>query len=249
MRSYKKQRMTRQQDYKAYKPEDMKQKFKGEILTEKKCINSILRFYELASLSELQDGLTWYTEANKYCAELAKRFDLSIQQVAGLVAVFSPQAGWVENKRYTVSFLYQPNIHVRSQVQTDKAKLILKLHNEADIYNAQSTREAAFKTKAFFKNILNPDLDNSVTIDRHAIASCIQHPDNVSPLDQSYGQLTRVQYEFFQSCYIKAARQVNVLPHQLQAIVWVTYRRIRKLAEHTTETHWKPFTTTNENPF
>lgn len=227
----------------------MKQKFKGDTLTEKKCINSILRFYELASLSEIQDGLTWYAEANKYAKELGKRFNLSIQQVAGLIAVFSPQAGWVENKRYTVSFLYQPNIRVRSQVQTNKAKSILKLNNEADIYNAQSTQDKAFKTKAFFKNILNPDLDDSVTIDRHAIASCIQHPDNVSALDQSYGQLTAQQYEFFQSCYIKAARQVNVLPHQLQAIVWVTYRRIRKLREHDTKTQWQPFTTTEANPF
>jgi hypothetical protein len=225
----------------------MKQKFKGEVLTEKKCINSILRFYELASLSELQDGLTWYAEANKYARELAKRFDLSLQQVAGLIAVFSPQAGWVENKRYTVSFLYSPNVRVRSQVQTNKAKQILKLTNEADIYNAQSINDAAWKTKAFFKNILNPDLDDSVTIDRHAIASCIQRPENVSALDATYGDLTKSQYEFFQSCYIKAARQVNVLPHQLQAIVWVTYRRVRKLREHATDTQWQPFTT--EQPF
>jgi hypothetical protein len=227
----------------------MKQKFKGDVLTEKKCINSILRFYELASISEVKDGLTWYSEANKYARELAARFDISIQQVVGLIAAFSPQAGWVENKRYTVTFLYNPNSRIRSQVQTDKAKLILSYLVESDIYNALSTRGAAYKTKAFFKNILNPDIDSDVTIDRHAIASCLQHPDNVSALDERYGQLTSTQYEFFQNCYIKAARQVNILPHQLQAIVWVTYRRIRKLSEHTTETEWQPFATTDENPF
>lgn len=225
----------------------MKQKFKGGTLTEKKCINSILRFYELASLSELQDGLTWYAEANKYSAELAKRFNLSIQQVVGLIAAFSPQAGWVENKRYAVTFLYNPNLRIRSQVQTDKAKLILNLSIESDIYNALSTRDAAYKTKAFFRNILNPDIDADVTIDRHAIASCIQQPDKVSALDQSYSQLTKKQYEFFQDCYIKAARQVNIFPHQLQAIVWVTYRRLRSLQEHSTDSQWQPFT--NENPF
>ena len=227
----------------------MNQKFKGNVLTEKKCINSILRFYQLSSLSELQDGLTWYSEANKYARELAARFNLSIQQVVGLIAAFSPQAGWVENKRYTVTFLYNPNSRIRSQVQTDKAKVILSLAIESDIYNALSIRDAAYKTKAFYKNILNPDIDADVTIDRHAIASCIQHPDNVSALSAAYGDLTAKQYEFFQACYIKAAKQVNVLPHQLQAIVWVTYRRIRKLSEHTTTTEWKPFATTDENPF
>ena len=227
----------------------MKQKFKGDLLTEKKCINSILRFYSLSSLAEINDGLTWYSEANKYARDLAARFNLSVQQIAGLIAVFSPQAGWVENKRYALTFLYNPNARIRSKVQTDKAKLILTLKIESDIYNAQSTRGAAFKTKAFFKNILNPDIDADVTIDRHAIASCIQHPDNVSALGDEYGQLTAKQYQFFQDCYIKAAKQVNILPHQLQAIVWVTYRRIRKLAEHSTETEWQPFTTTEENPF
>jgi hypothetical protein len=225
----------------------MKQKFKGEVLTQKKCINSILRFYSLASLEENRDGLDWYAEANYYSKELAARFNISVQQAVGLIAAFSPQAGWVENKRYAVSFLYAPNSRVRSQVQTDKAKLILNLTGEGDIYNALSIRGMAYKTKAFFKNILNPDIDSDVTIDRHAIASCIQYPDNVSPLDKRYGNLTKDQYDFFQSCYIKAAKQLDILPHQLQAIVWLTYRRLRSLQEHTTTTEWKPFI--NENPF
>lgn len=225
----------------------MKQKFKGSILTEKKVINSILRFYELSSIEEIKDGLTWYAEANSYAKELAIRFNISISQSVGIIAAFSPQSGWIENKRYALTFLYTPNLRVRSQVQTDKANHILKLTNETDIYNALSICDKAFKTKAFFLNIANPDVDGDVTIDRHAIASCIQHPDNVSALDGSYGHLTKPQYEFFQRCYIKAAKQANILPHQLQAIVWVTYRRIRKLAEHNTKTEWQPFT--NENPF
>lgn len=227
----------------------MKQKFKGQLLTEKKCVNSILRFYKLASISENKEGLDWYIEANKYSKDLAKRFNISIQQVVGLIAAFSPQAGWLENKRYALTFLYKPNSRIRSQVQTDKAKNILSLTSESDIYNALSIQDKAFKTKAFFKNILNPDIDGDVTIDRHAIASCIQFPDNVSALDKSYGHLTKIQYEFFQSCYIKAAKEVNILPHELQAIVWITYRRLRSLQAHGTTTEWKPFATTNENPF
>lgn len=227
----------------------MKQKFKGSVLTQKKCVNSILRFYALASMAENQDGLTWYAQAHDYSKELAARFGITIQQAVGLIAAFSPQAGWVENKRYAVSYLHKPNSRVRSQVQTDKANLILTLKTEGDIYNALSTRDAAYKTKAFFLNILNHDIPTDVTIDRHAIASCIQHPDNVSALDALYGNLTKAQYEFFQAAYITAAKQLDILPHQLQAIVWVTYRRIRKLTEHSTATEWQPFTTTEENPF
>ena len=225
----------------------MKQQYKNEILTERKCINAIIRFHQLATVSEVKDGLNWYTEANEYCRELASRFNISLQQAAGIIAVFSPQAGWTENKRYAVSFLINPKNLLRSMVQVIKAKRILKLTSEDEIYHAQSITGQAFKTKSFFLNILNPDIATDVTIDRHAIAVCIQNPDNVFALSQDYAKYTKAQYTFFASCYIKAAASLDILPHQLQAITWLTYRRLRELRDHEDSNQWKPFT--QENPF
>lgn len=219
-----------------------KQKYKNEELTQRKCVNSILRFYLLATTGELKEGLRWYKDANDYCRELAGRFNITLQQAAGIIAVFSPQAGWTENKRYAVSFLINPKIILRSLIQVKKAKKILTLTSETDIYNAQTVADAAFKTKSFFLNILNPDVATDVTIDRHAIAVCIQHPDNVYALDASYAKPTKGQYDFFQTCYMKAAAELDILPHQLQAITWLTYRRLRELKEHSDSNHWKPFT-------
>ena len=224
-----------------------KQLYKGEMLTALKCINSIIRFYNLATTTELKDGLDWYTTANEYCRELASRFNITIQQAAGIIAVFSPQAGWTENKRYAVSFLINHKNILRSRVQVKKAKKIVTLSSEDDIYNAQTVADAAFKTKSFFLNILNPDVATDVTIDRHAIAVCLQLPDHTFALDQSYAKYTKAQYDFFQTCYIRAAAKLDILPHQLQAITWLTYRRLRELKEHTDSNHWKPFT--EENPF
>lgn len=217
------------------------QTFKREKLTERKCINSILRFYKLASIAELNEGLNWYNEANEYCKGLALRFGITLQQAAGIIAAFSPQTGWAENKRFALSFLYQPNSRVKSLVQTIKAKKILKLLSEGDIFNSLSTNGKAFKTKAFFVNIVNPDVSTRATIDRHAIACCIQHPDNVYALSQNYSQLTAKQYSFFEQCYIKAAKELDILPHQLQAITWTVYRRVRDLKEHSTAKEWQPF--------
>lgn len=218
------------------------QNFKGAKLTKRKLVNSIKRFYAQATAAELIEGLAWYNEANLYCKELASRFNISVSQAAGLIAVFSPQAGWLENKRYALNYLINPSVQLRSQVQQDKAKLILTLKSETDIYNAQSTRGAAFKTKSFFLNISNPDIVTSVTIDRHAIAVCIQDINNVHALDQSYGQLTAKQYAFFESAYLQAANELEILPHQLQAIVWVTYRRLRALKQDQNTNQWVPFT-------
>lgn len=222
------------------------QKFKKETLTERKCINAIIRFYSLANPNELKEGLNWYNEANQYCRELASRFNLTLQQVAGIIAAFSPQAGWTENKRYAVSFLINPKNRLRSLTQDIKARKILKLKSEADIYNSLSVVDRAFKTKSFYLNILNPDIATDVTIDRHAVAVCIQSIDNVYAVGKF--DPTKPQYDFFQSCYIKAASQLDILPHQLQAITWIVYRRMRELKEHSDSNHWKPFTT-DETPF
>ena len=221
----------------------MKQKFKGKYLTEKKCINSITRFYNLATTSELKEGLNWYNDAKQYCIELADRFNVKVSQVAGIIAAFSPQTGWTENKRWTLSFLISPNNWIKNDVQYEKAKAILKLTNEADIYQALSLNGTAWKTKAFFLNMLNPDVTTEVTIDRHAIAACIQSPDKVEALSDDYGKLTVKQYRFLEQCYGNAAIELGILPQQLQAIVWTVYRRLRDLKQHESAKGWQPFDT------
>lgn len=227
-----------------------KQKFKGEILTERKVINSIIRFHKLASIEETIEGLDWYQSAHDYCKELAARFNVSVSQVAGIIAAFSPQCGWQENKRFALSFLISPNKIIKCQVQTDKARKILTLHSEADIYRALSLNDAAWKTKAFFLNMLNPTVLTDVTIDRHAIAVCIQHPSNTFALSEAYGKLTVAQYRFFEACYIKAAVQIGILPQQLQAITWTVYRRVRDLRTYDDAKGWQPFDDgTNDLPF
>lgn len=227
----------------------MKQKFKGEVLTEKKAVNSILRFFNAATANEVKEGLRWYAEANTYCRELAARFNIPVQVVAGIIAAYSPQTGWQENKRYTLSFLLNPKQRQKSLVQDMKARKIAGLICENEIYSALSVNDAAWKTKAFFLNILNPDVVTSVTIDRHAIAVSIQHPDKTEALSDDYGKLTKKQYEFFERAYVKAALELDILPQQLQAITWTVYRRLRALRQYDDLKGWQPFDNNSENPF
>lgn len=219
----------------------MKQKFKGLVLSKKKCVNNILSFLELFSFSEHSEGLIWYINANEYCRELAARYNVSLQQVAGIIAAFSPQCSWSENKRFALSFLINSDRQIKSKVQYDKALKILSLTSEKDIYNALALSGKAYKTKAFFLNILNPQLLTTVTIDRHAIGVCLQKTDKTYALGDEYGNLTFAQYMFFKECYIEAAKQCDIMPQHLQAITWLVYRRQRELKAHTTESQWQPF--------
>lgn len=229
----------------------MKQKFKGDTITIRKAVNSILRFFNAANVAEIKEGLNWYAEANSYAKELSSRYGLPLQVVAGIIAAYSPQTGWQENKRYTVGFLINPKARHKSLVQDVKARKIATLTSENDIYHALSVNDAAWKTKAFFLNILNPDIVTSVTIDRHAIAVSIQHPDKTEALSDAYGKLTKKQYDFFQLAYVQAAKELDILPQQLQAITWTVYRRLRSLRQYDDSLkQWQPFDNgTDENPF
>jgi hypothetical protein len=215
------------------------QKYKGKELSERKAINNVLRYFELATSQEMSEGIEWYNAANSYCRELAERFNSTPQQCAGIIAAFSPQTDWASNKRFAVSFLLSPNARVKSLDQTLKAKAILKTTNESEIYSRLSTVDKAFKTRAFFLNLMNPDIETTVTIDRHAISAVLQLPNEVRSIGDDYTLPTKIQYAFFVSVYTKAAKQANVLPHQ--AIIWTVYRRLRSLKEHSTENEFKPF--------
>lgn len=227
----------------------MTQRFKGELLTERKLVNSILRFFNEATPNEIREGLNWYNEAYQYCKELAERFLLPVQVVAGIIAAYSPQTGWLENKRFTLSFLMNPSKRQKSLVQDEKARKIAGLNCENEIYNSLSINDAAFKTKAFFLNILNPDIVTSVTIDRHAIAVCIQHPNKTESLSDDYGKITKGQYQFFEKAYVIAAEKLDILPQQLQAITWTVYRRLRDLRKYEDLKGWQPFESSEDVPF
>lgn len=227
----------------------MKQKFKGDTLSLNRTVKNILKFYNTATVSELKEGMFWYNEAHSYCKELSGRFNLPVQVVAGIIAVYSPQTDWLSNKRFALSFLINPKNRYRSLVQDIKARKILKLNNEDKIYSLISNKNF-LKSKSFFLNLLNPDIVTNVTIDRHAIAITIQNPDNVAALNNNMAQITVAQYNFFQSAYVRAAKELDILPHQLQAITWTVYRRLRELRQYKDSlAHWQPFDNNNENPF
>jgi hypothetical protein len=207
----------------------MKQKFRGKQLLKWGCVQRLTHYYSLATESEIKDGINWYSEANVFCQSLAKECNVSIQQVSGIVAAFSPQAGWIENKRYASTYLKRGKA-LRTKVQIGKAEAILKTENLDEIESLLAYNKGALKSKAFYKNILLSEVSTGVTIDRHAVAACLQHHSETEALPAI--QMTESQYRFFESAYIEAAKKVGILPHQFQAVVWVVYRRLRGLTSH-----------------
>lgn len=92
----------------------MTMKFKGEDLTKKRMVNNLLRYYNLATSIEIEEGMNWYKEANAFCKKLADRFEVTIEQAAGVLSALSPQVGFDQNKRFAITALSEPRRRVIS---------------------------------------------------------------------------------------------------------------------------------------
>ena len=202
-------------------------KFKT-IQTQTKHIEALLNG---ASDTEKIQGGSWYKEANNYAHHLSELFGIdSPCKVAGIISALSPATDWGRNKVDAHNFIalainddamsgsygtYKNNVR--------KALEIFNLERPTKANVGAILRgKTGYKTESFFYNIY--DLDSQeVTIDRHAIkgANNVYEGGSVA--------LTEKRYRDSEKAYQKVAKKYNLKPYQVQAIVWVTYRRLRGL--------------------
>ena len=83
------------------------------------------------------------------------------------------------------------------------------------------------KIVSFFLNILYPEQNTNVTIDRHALSVILGY----SVDDTDYRGITAKQYDFFQKSYIIASNKVGIAPLEMQSVTWQIWRKEKNLAE------------------
>lgn len=184
-----------------------------------------------ASDTEKIDGGNWYKEANTYAHHLSEMFGIdSPCKVAGIISALSPATNWDRNKVDAHNFIA---LAINDDAMSGKYGTYKNNVRKAlEIFNLERPTKASvgailrgktgYKTESFFYNIY--DLDSSeVTIDRHAIkgANNVYEGGSVA--------LTEKRYRDSEKAYQKVAKKYNLKPYQVQAIVWVTYRRLRGL--------------------
>lgn len=160
------------------------------------------------------NGFDWYTEAYQFCVNVGKKYSVNPIKVAGIVAALSPQKNWPENKRIAIEFIMTGHTGQYGSL-LDKAKKILKLAEDSDLYLNIFEILHGPKISSFFMNICTSE--PYVTIDRHIIAAAVGY---------SYGTITPKGYEYLTGCIIELALENNVHPKVFQAVVWSNYRDI-----------------------
>ncbi len=171
----------------------------------------ILKHYNSASNEQLKDGETWYERAYNEALLLSQVFEIPLPKVVGIISALSPNNKWKRNLKDAWNLLETPLITTKCCTYTKQRQKALDILNgsgrEAEILDILN----GTKTRNFFTNILYYKDSQSVTVDTWAYRSVDLEPKMKHYVD-------------IQTAYQNVAKQLNLVPHQLQAVVWGVVR-------------------------
>lgn len=197
-------------------------------LTAEKLADNIVAVYEAASPEEILQGRRWYAEAQLECSIIADRHSLPLHTVVGVTAALSPTNRWeknVENADEMCRVFSGGGDVTETRPSTyrtmrDKGWSILSDMLPED---AVPVRLNGRKISAFHQCIMG---DDAVCIDGHAwgIAMADRRPM------QSVPSIGKADYKLLCDAYRIAAERVGLSKgYQMQAVTWVTWRRIHNV--------------------
>lgn len=177
-------------------------------------IDNILRTYVQRTPTEHVAGMEWYNNTRELALELSPN---DVWRGAGIISAFSPNTKWEQNVILARRLVENEGIMIGGTLSNS-------INAATRIYNGEHPLEVfkGDKTRAFASAIADPAGSTIATIDRHAfdIAMGAIHTDSTRKIGK------RVFREL-SSAYVDAANWCEIGVAQMQAITWLTWRRLK----------------------
>jgi hypothetical protein len=194
---------------------------------------NILAVHTRASEYDRADGLEWYAHAHSEALRIAEVYGLPLAQAAGAIAAISPGKNWGLNVLDAEELIraFQrgargrrlPALSPYGGANIRKCERILE--GEAPLAVLPETGP---KVRAFYLCILAPRTCQEVVIDRHAKGLAVNRPGVKGATEDSAAVVRAgAEYQSLARHYRVIAGRLGLLPHQLQAICWVTWQRLQ----------------------
>lgn len=173
------------------------------------------------------EGQTAYRKYNQIMTEYADKYGYSLEKTTAAFCALSPNNDYVGNLRSLTSVFeglangVDPDDIVISTYNHCKHRAIHYLTGAAEF----DSPKRGPKILSFYKNIINPECPEHVTIDGHIAAAFCGDPNLV----MKDVLMTRGIYRRISAGVNHLANEMNLLPNQLQAIIWFTRKRIYKI--------------------
>lgn len=172
---------------------------------------SIIKLFNNTSRDNLDNGLTWYQDAHLVAHGLSKKYNLPLFKVVGIMAALSPNNKWERNKIDTELFILRPSLDTKVCTFKKQREKALDIYNVCNSPYEVLMVLRGVKTCNFFRNILDYDTSEHVTVDMWAFRSV-----GVEPKTKYIKDITEA--------YQQVANELALKPHQVQAVVWGVIR-------------------------
>lgn len=161
------------------------------------------------------EGIDWYRVAHTFAHQFALDYGVTFEIAAGVIAVLSPSTSWARNVQLAGDMLETGDCSHAYGNAIEQARRIIAGEPLDQVV------KVGRKVRNFYRCILNPETAGHVCVDRHAVVLATGQP--IATLD---GWLDLVgTYQLTAAAYRTVARQVGLLPCQVQAITWVQHRK------------------------
>ena len=195
-------------------------------------ISNIAAVLDLATAQDYADGISWYRRARRTAGVIGRLLGYkgakAYRQGAGIIAALSPSCEWDRN--VSVAFAVVRNggewradddSKYQSRANIDKARAIMLGARPLDVLGGDKVRN-------FYACIIEPSNSYAVCIDRHAAAVAYGRTLSEREMSNAVAVLATVsRYEAIADAYRAVAAARGLLPMDVQAITWVTWRRLK----------------------
>lgn len=196
----------------------------------KRIERNILSVYVRANEYDREEGMHWYTNARSSAEVMAHKYRVNVTTAIGVISALSPGRAWGMNLLEAEDFIkaYQkgnrgrdlPIVGTYGYRNIRKSLRILEGTSPLEVLGGN-------KVRSFYQNILDPKGSSEVTIDRHAKGLAIRSNSVRGATSEDDAIVSNSEYPFYAKHYVKLADRLGLIPNQLQAICWVTWRRLK----------------------
>jgi len=189
---------------------------------------------QLATVADIEQGKQWYQRAYDLAVKLMHAYDgITLGQCVGVIAALSPNNKWERNCNDAEAMIKAwhsgadpTSVKVCTfNKNKDKAAAILALPDDFTTEDIESILSGR-KVCAFYRCIMG--FTDTVCVDGHAYAIWLGErvPTTKTP------SISPKLYETISRAYVNTADVSfqligeNLTPAQVQAVTWVTYRRL-----------------------
>jgi hypothetical protein len=183
-------------------------------------VRNIRAVYAHATIAERTKGAAWYPTAEHGCKVWSAKYHVDARTVAAVIAALSPQCEWMQNLRAALNIVsgeFIPLTGPSRPLERNRRKAVA-IYLEGALSPDDYFKDG-WKVKAFARNLSG---DTSVvTVDTHALQSALGDP---TIRHQGIGRAK--PYAAVAAAYIAAAAAEGIEPSTIQAITWLTWKRM-----------------------